>query len=281
MGTPNKENKVLVKAESKALTYADSDLHELNRWGKFALGAGLLPNGTNIYQSMAIIQTGHEIGLAPLQSLRSMSFIRGRLVMAVQLQLALARHRGVVLDKIDESDGKCIVTLKRESERITCEYTLTDAKKAGLVRKDGSYEKYGRQMLRWRAIGDALRLIAPDLVMGLLSPEEAENIDPFVSATIVEEKQGDPEFDKLFGVDEKGKTIPPDSPASENGDIVTENEYGDMIAMMKDAGMNPNHLFNHCKKHYNISSLTKIPKKLLPEILDWIKEEGEKKEKEK
>ena len=42
----------------------------------------------------------------------------------------------------------------------------------------GAWERYGRQMLRWRAIGDALRLIAPDLVMGLLDPVEAESIGP-------------------------------------------------------------------------------------------------------
>jgi hypothetical protein len=33
-------------------------------------------------------------------------------------------------------------------------------------------------MRRWRAIGAALRLIAPDVVLGLLSPEEAESIPP-------------------------------------------------------------------------------------------------------
>lgn len=276
-----KENKTLVKAESRALTYANSDLHELNRWGKFALGAGLLPNGTNVYQSMAIIQTGYEIGLAPLQSLRSMSFIRGRLVMAVQLQLALARHRGVVLDKIDESDGKCVATLKRGNERITCEYTFADAKKAGLVRKDGNYEKYGRQMLRWRAIGDALRLIAPDLVMGLLSPEEAENIEAFVPANlpadaeiVMDEKKEPPPFEELFG-EGKGATT------QEKGDLISENEFGDMFALAKDGDVSFKHLQNHCKKHYGISDLKKITKQQLPEILDWIKEEAEKKEKEK
>jgi hypothetical protein len=33
-------------------------------------------------------------------------------------------------------------------------------------------------MLRWRAIGDALRIIAPDIVMGLLDPDEASSLAP-------------------------------------------------------------------------------------------------------
>jgi hypothetical protein len=33
-------------------------------------------------------------------------------------------------------------------------------------------------MLRWRAIGDALRIIAPDVVMGLLDPDEASSLEP-------------------------------------------------------------------------------------------------------
>lgn len=150
-------------------------------WANFAEQAGLVPQGTNKYQAMAIVQAGKEMGLQPLQSLGTMSFIKGRLVMSVQLQLALAKNtKGVIVSEMAEGEGVCRVTLRRGEESVTCEYTLDDAQKAGLVKPDGSWHKYGRQMLRWRAIGDALRIICPDLAMGLLSPEEAENIETFV-----------------------------------------------------------------------------------------------------
>ena len=151
---------------------------ELAAWGDLAKKSGVVPPSTSREQAMAIVQTGRELGLQPFQSLRSMSFIGGRLTMSVQLQLALARRQGVRVESIEETGDSCCVTLGRGDERIACTYTLEDARKAGLVKPGGAWEKYGRQMLRWRAIGDTLRLIAPDLVMGLLDPIEAESIGP-------------------------------------------------------------------------------------------------------
>jgi hypothetical protein len=153
------------------------------RYMTLAREAGIIPREMNAAQAQAIILAGREIGLEPLQSLRTMAFINGRLTMSVQLQLALARQRaGVRVQQLTETDDSCTVTLARDGERITCTYTLADARRAGLERSHG-WQKYPRQMLRWRAIGDALRIIAPDVVMGLLSPEEAETIDISMGAT--------------------------------------------------------------------------------------------------
>ena len=160
----------------------------LNEWGTFAQLAGLIPAETTQPQAMAIIQAGKEMGLQPLQSLRSMSFIRGRLTMSVQLQLAMAKQKGVKIVEMEEEEGYCKVTLQKDEEHITCTYTIEDAKKAGLIRADGPYDKYRRQMLRWRAIGDCLRIISPDSIMGLLSPEEAESIEPFSVAPQIDKK---------------------------------------------------------------------------------------------
>lgn len=156
------------------------DVKYLENWATFAANAGLIPQGTTNYQAMAIVQTGKEMGLQPLQALRTMNFIKGRLVMSVQLQLALAKNtKNVIVENMEEGDDYCEVSLQRNTEKITCRYSVSDAQKAGLIKPDGSWAKYQKQMLRWRAIGDALRIICPDLVMGLLSPEEADSLENF------------------------------------------------------------------------------------------------------
>jgi hypothetical protein len=145
-----------------------------------ARSAGMIPPDINDAQAMIIIAAGQEMGLQPLQALRTMSFIRGRLTMTVQLQLAMARQRaGVRVETLEESaDGTAVtVTLVRDGERVTVTYTLADARRAGLA-DQRNWRLYPRQMLRWRAIGDALRIIAPDVVMGLLDPDEASSLDP-------------------------------------------------------------------------------------------------------
>lgn len=174
---------ILTKGKEKEMgeeIAVKDDVKYLENWATFAANAGLIPQGTTNYQAMAIVQTGKEMGLQPLQALRTMNFIKGRLVMSVQLQLALAKNtKNVIVENMEEGDDYCEVSLQRNIEKITCRYSVLDAKKAGLIKPDGSWAKYQKQMLRWRAIGDALRIICPDLVMGLLSPEEADSLENF------------------------------------------------------------------------------------------------------
>jgi hypothetical protein len=173
--------------ETRDIVYGSSpQLQELKEWAEFARQAGIVPRDLNPYQVMTIIEAGREVGIPPLQALRSISIINGRVVMSVQLQLALARAKGVRVVALNETDGACDVTLKRGEETVSTRYTLEDARKAGLIRNGSSWEKYPRQMLRWRAIGDALRIIAPDATAGFLSPEEAESIPPIDAEVLYE-----------------------------------------------------------------------------------------------
>ena len=199
-------------------------IDELKGWAALAVKAQIIPSNMNVFQAMAIVQAGKEMGLQPLQSLRSMAFIKGRLTMSVQLQLAMAKNKGVTMDDPSEDDGVCEVTLHRSKESVTCKYTREDAKKAGLIAPGGNWDKYERQMLRWRAIGDALRLIAPDLTMNLLSPEEAVSIEPLAplqedALKALEEKpakEAHPPASAAAG----GQSLPPHphSPSAPKGD---------------------------------------------------------------
>jgi hypothetical protein len=155
-----------------------SDFDVLDRWGKLAKEAGILPKEVNVAQAALMVQAGRELGLPPCQSLRSFYIVNGRLAMKVELQLALARKVGVKLARLEEQNDYCEVTLVRGEESVTTRFSDADAKRAGLLDQGFSWARYPREMRRWRAIGAALRLIAPDVVLGLLSPEEAESIPP-------------------------------------------------------------------------------------------------------
>lgn len=155
------------------------DTEVLTKWGKLAIEAKMLPPDTNIAQAAVIIQAGHEMGMQPLQALRSMNFIKGRLTMSVQLQLALAKQNGIKCNIGESTNDKCIVTLSdRDGNSVTTEYAIEDARRAGLVQGGGNWAKYPKQMLRWRAIGDGLRLLCPDIILGMISEDEAEHLEP-------------------------------------------------------------------------------------------------------
>lgn len=236
------------------------DVHYIESWATFAEQAGLVPQGTNKYQAMAIVQAGREMGLQPLQSLRTMNFIKGRLVMSVQLQLALAKNtKNVTVKSLEEGEGFCKVALGRNDETITCEYTIDDAQKAGLVKPDGNWQKYGRQMLRWRAIGDALKIICPDLVMGLLSSEEAGNIECFAPSV----------------PNNKPEVKSPQEPAKAvHEDLISEAQAKRFYAIAKGAGWNDNGLKAWLVKNYKIDSMKKINRTIYEHICEKVKEDA-------
>jgi hypothetical protein len=137
--------------------------------------SGFLPRAVNTPEkAMAIIQTGKELGLGPMQSLRSIHIIEGKPTMSADLiaGLALAKLPGSVLRVVESSDKKCVIEAGRSGQKLTpFEYTMADAQRAGLAGKD-NWKKHPRAMLRARAITEAARAIFPDTCVGLYDPDE-------------------------------------------------------------------------------------------------------------
>lgn len=154
------------------------DLNVAEQVTKVAIDAGIVPPTLKPATIQAIVAAGLEMGLQPFHALRSLYFVQGRLLMSVQAQLALARRAGVKVVELKDEANSCTVTLARDNEKVTCTYTIEDARRAGLLDKSNSnWAKYPRQMLRWRAIGDALRIIAADVLLGVYDPHEFTDID--------------------------------------------------------------------------------------------------------
>lgn len=173
------------------------DIEEALQWAEFIRQAGACPPHLSVQQAAAAILAGRELGIPPIQSLRAISIIQGQIALSVQAQLALAHRAGVKIADLEEAENYCTVTLSRGDERVTATFSLEDAKRAGLGGR--SWEKYPRLMLRARAIGSALRLIAPDVVLGLLSPEEAQAIAEEMPESLPEAEAVEPIAEDIPG----------------------------------------------------------------------------------
>ena len=137
--------------------------------------SGFLPRAINTPEkAMAIIQTGKELGLGPMQSLRSIHIIEGKPTMSADLiaGLALAKVPGSVLRVAVSTNELCTIEAGRAGQKLTeFTFTMKDAQQAGLAGKS-NWKNYPRAMLRARAITEAARAIFPDAVMGLYDPDE-------------------------------------------------------------------------------------------------------------
>lgn len=126
-------------------------------------------------------QYGYEIGLHPLQALNNIAVINGKPSIYGDSMLALVKRspkyewiKEYVESTEDDRIAYCIVKRKGEPE-ATFSFSWSEAKQAGLTTKSGPWKTYPKRMLQMRARGFALRDVFPDVLMGLISVEEASD----------------------------------------------------------------------------------------------------------
>ncbi len=142
-------------------------------------------------------QHAAEIGIGPMQGLQCIAVINGRPSIWGDAALALVQSSHVcewVTEQV-EGDGDAMVatcTAKRRGypQATTVQFSVVDAKKAGLWGKSGPWTQYPRRMLQLRARGFALRDAFPDVLKGLVTAEEAQDYPANEPAMI--RPQGEP-----------------------------------------------------------------------------------------
>ncbi len=125
-------------------------------------------------QAVAIVMTGRELGIPPMQALRQVNVIQGKPTMAAELMLALAYQHipGFKYEILETTSTKCVCKFTRPGHvSLTHKFDIDDAKSMQLAGKD-NWKKQPATMLRWRCISSGLRLIAPDAIAGVYTPEE-------------------------------------------------------------------------------------------------------------
>ena len=132
--------------------------------------------------TIAIIY-GMEIGLPPISSLQNIAVVNGQPSIWGDGMLALVQNSGL-LESYEQSytgeegtdNYKAIVKVKRKDNNIsiTAEFSVADAKNAGLWGKVGTWKTHPKRMLMYKARAFALRDCFPDILKGLHSREEME-----------------------------------------------------------------------------------------------------------
>lgn len=130
---------------------------------------------------LVAIQTGKELGLPPMHSLSSIAVIGGRPSLWGDSALALVYNSGLVEHFKEWIDGEgdqmvahCQAKRKGNPEPIAAEFSVPDAKKAGLWNKQGSWQTHPKRMLKYKARAFCLRDAFPDVLCGLHLTEELE-----------------------------------------------------------------------------------------------------------
>lgn len=128
---------------------------------------------------LVIMMAGRDLGLSPMQALRSIYVVEGRPSLSAELMRALCLTRPDVCQTfrlVESTPERCTYEAMRRGDRepTSVTWTTADAARAGL--SGTNWKRYPAAMLRARASADIARAVFPDIVAGLVATEEAEEI---------------------------------------------------------------------------------------------------------
>lgn len=116
---------------------------------------------------MMIMLSARELGIPPCQALNGgINIINGKAEISARMMSALVRKAGHEIKIIEISDTSCTLSGKRADTGETQEasFTLADAQKAGLVKPNGGWTKFPKDMCFARALSRLSRQLFSDVI---------------------------------------------------------------------------------------------------------------------
>jgi 5'-3' exonuclease len=125
---------------------------------------------------LSTIILGRELGLPAMGSLRGVHIIEGKHALSADTMVALVLRSGLAeyFEPIEFDATKATFETKRVGARkpVKLTHTIEQAQVAGLVKPNSNWVKLPEEMLIARAKARLCRLVYPDLLGGLYTPDE-------------------------------------------------------------------------------------------------------------
>lgn len=180
--------KAPVQAGGKLAAFVPSTLDEAWRLSAALAASGMTPKsyGNDQNKIMVGIMAGAEVGLTPFAALQSIAVIGNNPSVWGDGALALVQASGLLEDMEETDDGTtatCRLIRVGRATPIIRNFSMEDAKKAGLAGKSGPWTQYPVRMRQMRARAFALRDGFSDVLKGLRIVEEARDYVQFEGET--------------------------------------------------------------------------------------------------
>lgn len=157
----------------------------------------------------AAIMAGLELGLSPMAALQSIAVVNGRPALWGDGLMAVVRASGLLEWIKEEDDGNratCTVKRRGEPDPVVRTFSQTQAALAGLSGK-GVWKQYPERMRTMRARSWALRDTFADVLRGIASVEEMQDVEMRDITPAAAPTQALPTVDQLF--DDAAPEAPP------------------------------------------------------------------------
>ncbi|CAH9419581.1 hypothetical protein SGL43_06636 [Streptomyces globisporus] len=176
----------------------------------------------------AVILAGHELGIQPMTSLKSIDVIQGQPALRAHAMRGLLQSKGHEIELLEATATYCKMRGRRKGADSwqEVEWDLDRARLLGLLSKD-QWKKQPKTMLINRATGEICRLVASDALHGM--PYAAEELDGYTHGEVVQPKRAPL---SVASITEPGQ------PRADSGvvDVDTDDEHTAAVQELRDFG---------------------------------------------
>ena len=171
--------------------YAPQNFQQLMEFAEVLSKTGVVPDQYKGKpgEIVAVVQMGSELGMTPMMSLTSISVINGKpSLWGDGLLGVVSGHQSFedILEEIDNPmtpNAVATCTIKRRGRSaVVRSFSVKDATVANLWGRRGPWCSYPMRMLQMRARGLAIRDCFPDVLRGMGSTEEHEDMNADVQS---------------------------------------------------------------------------------------------------
>lgn len=154
------------------LTLRKDELDELAELGNALRDSGYFKDTRTVAQAAVKVLAGRELGLGPVESMRSLHIIEGKIEMSADLLAQRVKAHPKYDYRVTRLDDQaCHIDFYQIGNAAvdllgTSKFTMQDANTAGLVKSGGAWKTFPRNMLFARAVSNGVAWFCPDAAGG-------------------------------------------------------------------------------------------------------------------
>jgi hypothetical protein len=184
--TRDAQSRAMTTLRPTAALAAPMSSDEMQAWWRTAeafVASGAFKGVQDVALAYVKILLGRDLGLNPAQAMMSLDLVRGNLQMRGTLLARMVKESPSHDYERVESDAEHCVTDFYGISKRTGEWTLLgretftmdDAKAAKIVKPDGAWLTWPKNMLFWRTISNGVKMHCPELLGGVPVYTEADD----------------------------------------------------------------------------------------------------------
>jgi hypothetical protein len=135
----------------------------------------MFPQIATAEQAIVVIAWGQNLGVPAMIALTQAYVVHGRIGWGAQFIAGLIKNNpSCEKFYVSETDDKHATVIYKRTGEPEGKYTFTidKARQMGLIKSGGAWEKFPGTMCRWAAMRECARMVWPDVVTGVYTPDE-------------------------------------------------------------------------------------------------------------